>query len=226
MILLNTSEHFRQQEITSKSPNVQTTNTPLYQQTSLHFDNLFFLLQHLLRSPCTYATAYSYLFQVPLLSSFRQVNLAAQFDFLLTDKQVGSSETNPVPQQNLFFSLNLNNSQSDQLIKLYLDFYLKLFASFSYEPKYRRQFLFINVETTGINQAPQDLFGREQERESKSPQWELIDSDGDLETLEQTLVDLSEDDLVKLYYQIPFNGIFSFLWSYLIFQNESKEVRE
>ena len=39
------------------------------------------------------------------------------------------------------------------------------------------------------------------------------------------LIDLSEDDLVKLYYQIPFNAIFSFLWSYLSFQSELKNAK-
>ncbi len=224
--LLNISEHFRQRELISKSPNVQNINSPLYQHTTLHFENIFFLLQHMLRSPCSYATTYSYLFQVPLLSISKQLDLANQFDCLLTEKQVASTDIPTVSQQSLFLNLNLNNSYSDQFIKLYLDFYLKLLSSFSYEPKYRRQFLFINTNTTSTDQTELNFLEQDQSQQLKSSQWELIDSDGDLETIEQTLIDISEDDVVKLYYQIPFNGIFSFLWSYLNFQNESNNVRK
>lgn len=221
IILLNQSEWWRQHFISDKSPNLQQTNSSLYQYTHIHFENLFFLLQHFLRSPESYATNFSYLIQVPLLA-VKQTSLIADLDSVLTDLPGVENFSDINRAQNLFLNLNLNSSQSDPLIKIYFDFYLKFLASFSYEPKYRKHFLFIysadnknqesNCQTDKGSNIPQ------------SPIWELIDSDGDTETLEQSLIDMSEDDLIKLYYQIPFNGIFSFLWSYLSFQKEIKEV--
>ena len=214
IVLLNLSDHWRQASLLSKSMNLQQAGSPLYQYAHIHFDNLSFLMQHLLRAPDTYATNFSYLFQIPLLE-IKSNTLISDLDFVLTEAAtvaITNPSSSSLKQEDLFMNLNLSSSQSDPLIRLYFDFYLKLFAGFSYEPKYRRQFLFINLSKSGE--------GRSQSNEAKSTQWELIDSDGDLESLEQSLVDLSEDDLIKLYYQIPLNKIFAFLWSYLGLQKE------
>ena len=159
---------------------------------------------------------------MPLLA-VKQTPLIADLDSILTDLPGVENFSDLNRAQNLFLNLNLNTSQSDPLIKIYFDFYLKLIASFSYEPKYRKHFLLIY---SAENNKPQEINSQkdEEQKQPNSPIWELIDSDGDTETLEQSLIDMSEDDLIKLYYQIPFNGIFSFLWSYLSFQKEIKEV--
>lgn len=238
ILLLNQSDLWLQQSLATKQ--LSSTNQPqaqqqqqrqsparLYQLTSIHFENLFFLVQHLLRSPDTFATNFSYLLQVPLLT-LKPVPFNSDLEFILTDAaeclETGDQSNQRI--HNLFINLNLNSSQSDPLINIYFDFYLKLFAGFSYEPKYRRHFLGITFDSKlSKNQQDLDSDGiAEATGAVKSPTWELIDSDGDLESLEQMLIDLSEDDLIKLYYQIPFNGLFSFLWSYLSFQSELKNV--
>ena len=161
--------------------------------SNLHFDNIFFILQHLLRSPDSYPTKFSYLFQIPLIESTAN-------------------------------KLSLNTSQSDSLVNMYFDFYLKLFASFSYDIKYRRQFLFFNSKFTMPKSLSSDASAtpKEDTKVRDECNWEIIDLDGDLETAESVLVDISEDDLIKLYYQIPFNSIYNFLWSYL--KNQSSQA--
>jgi hypothetical protein len=171
--------------------NVSSNQQQLFSSfSSLHFDNTFFILQHLLRSPDSYPTKFSYLLQIPLI--------------------VDSSSSNN--------KLSLNTSQSDSLINLYFDFYLKLFASFSYDIKYRRQFLFVNKKFTMPKSSSSSgctATKEETNNNNNECNWEIIDLDGDLETAESILVDISEDDLIMLYYQIPFNSIYAFLWSYL-----------
>ena len=155
--------------------------------SNLHFENIYFLLQHLLRSPDSYPTKFCYLLQIPI------IELSAK-------------------------KLSLNTSQSDSLVNMHFDFYLKLFASFSYDIKYRRQFLFVNSKFTLTKSLSSDLASSKKEECN----WEIIDLDGDLETAESVLVEISEDDLIKLYYQIPFNSIYAFLWNYL--KNQSSQT--
>lgn len=207
----------------------------IFQYSNIHFENVYYLLQHYLHSPDTYATNFSYLLQVPLFlvdtNAFNSIK--HQLDTILkinstsdsnkqNNQQQQHQSVNKTQQQhyNLFQNLNLNSSQSDLLVKIYFDFYLKLFALFSYQVKYRKQFLFINFDQA---QKFENFMKLETDDSlttttTAKNNWELIDQDGDAESLEQTLIDISEDDLIKLYYQIPFNSIFSFLWAYLSFQ--------
>ena len=133
-----------------------------------------------------------------------------------------SNESN---QLNIFKNLSLNTSQSDPLVNMYFDFYLRLFASFSYDIKYRRQFLFVNSKAGAkLNSSKMNTQKNGMgDVETDESNWQLIDLDGDLETIESVLVEISEDDLIKLYYQIPFNNIYSFLWFYL--KNQASETQ-
>ena len=99
----------------------------------------------------------------------------------------------------LFKNLNLNASQSDPLVNMYFDFYLKCLASFSYEIKYRRHFLFVNSKTI-----PKRSLSSEE-----GASWQLIDLEGDVESVESVLVDISEDDLVR-YENFVHIWLFSF----------------
>ncbi len=212
--------------------NTNINSSLIFQYSNIHFENVYYLLQHYLHSPDTYATNFSYLLQVPLFlvdtNAFNSIK--HQLDTILilnstsdSNKQNNQQSVNKTQQQhyNLFQNLNLNSSQSDLLVKIYFDFYLKLFALFSYQVKYRKEFLFINFDQA---QKFENFMKLETDDSlttattTAKNNWELIDQDGDAESLEQTLIDISEDDLIKLYYQIPFNSIFSFLWAYLSFQ--------
>jgi hypothetical protein len=188
-LLLNQSEAYRSDLLaklmTSADQQQQQQQQLFFSFSSLHFDNIFFLLQHLLRSPQTYPSKFSYLLQVPLI--FSKANATTQ----------------------LFSNLQMNSSQSDSLANLYFDFYLKVLASFSYDIKYRKQFLFFN--TNKLNTAQQ---------QQKENNFEMVDLEGDLESVESVLVEISEDDLIQLYYQIPFSSIYSFLWHCLKSQSE------
>ena len=201
-VLLSESEHRR-------CNSILTHPASLLSISNIHFDNIFFTLNHLLRCPESYAMNFSNFLQIPLLIIDSATQKTTEsLDLILNNSPNSNQPTIENNKRNLFITLNLNSSYSDPLVNTYLDFYLKLIAVFAYEVKYRSQFLFVDVqrrETTG---------------ESLQSHWELVDSDGDLESVEQALVDISEDDLVKLYYQIPFNAVYSFLWSYLRHQDD------
>ena len=134
--------------------------------------------------------------------------------------------------------LNLNSSQSDPLINTYFDFYLKLFALFGHDIKYRKQFIFLASQpssSAAANEQARSAFESasmapislsENTEYSSLTNWQLVDQDGDLESPEQLFVEISEDDLVKLYYQFPFNHLYSFLWQYLKFQAEPGDNAE
>jgi hypothetical protein len=198
-LLINESENKRYNSLINYNSNL------FIQYSNFHFENTFFLIQHLLRSPNQYIVNYSYLFQFPLLLPISGSDYLQIFKFL-----------------------GLNNPQSDSLIHLYFDNYLKLFASFSYDVKYRSQFLFVNTNAKNKKfnkeNSNSNRFYDEQDVNSleASSNWQLVDLDGDLESIESVIVELKEDDLIKLYYQIPFNSIYSFLWDYLTFQNNDE----
>lgn len=104
------------------------------------------------------------------------------------------------------FKVEINSSKSDPLINLYFDGYLRLMVPFSRPIKRRDAFLFLTkpkIET---------LKRRMNKQADKC--WQFIDLEGETENLESLLVEISEDDLLQLYYQIPFNSLFKFLWSY------------
>jgi hypothetical protein len=189
--------------MSSSRNNIQATLNSFTQFSNLHFENVFFVLQHLLRSPEGYSNSFSYLFQVPLI--LNQVDLDTFY-------------SNPHNLNgyvlNLFKSLNLNSSQSDPLVNMYFDFYLKLFASFSYDVKYRRQFLFVNSKSA-FKPAVEIVNSETEGSNSITSNWQLVDLEGDLESIESVMIEISEDDLIKLYYQIPLYNIYSFLWCYL-----------
>ena len=203
-LLLNQSELYRSNLLEKlNDSNISSNQQLFFSFSNLHFDNIFFILQHLLRSPESYPTKFSYLLQLPLIFS---------------------NESN---QLNIFKNLNLNTSQSDPLVNMYFDFYLKLFASFSYDIKYRRQFLFVNskagLKSSVLKKTSTDsVDGSGVGVDTDESNWQLIDLDGDLESVESVLIEISEDDLIKLYYQLPFNNIYSFLWFYL--KNQTNET--
>ena len=211
----------RQSPSQSQANGTSASTTLSYQWANLHFDNIFFCLEHLLRSPDSYISSVSFLFQYPLL--------------LFTDNQPGQEEgsfghhgsTSQAAVVSFMHQLNFNSSQSDPLVNFYLDFYLKLFAIFAHDVKQRKQFLFLSSsasvssdpDTTGQHSFSLGLGDGAPSSSSGGANWQLVDLDGDLESLEQMLVEISEDDLVKLYYQIPVNALLDFLWQYLKFQN-------
>ena len=195
-LLVNESETKRYNSLLNYNNNL------FLQYSNFHFENTFFLIQHLLRSPDQYALNFSYLFQFPLLLPITDSENLKAFKFLC-----------------------LNSPQSDSLIHLYFDNYLKLFASFSYEVKYRSQFLFFTNKKSNngtLSRLNDDQNVKNLATSSNSSNWQLVDLDGDLENIESVIVELKEDDLIKLYYQIPFNSIYSFLWNYLIYQNNDE----
>lgn len=192
----------------------------IYEFSTVHFDNVFFLLQHLLRSPD--ALRFSRLVQLPLLID-PTTNTAAQQQHQL-----------------LFRQLGLNDFKSDQLINFYFDFYLRVFASFAYGIKYRREFLFISdrllqdvkKNLSGVGeQSTQEEIKLDQpdgdtDQQPSSSSWEFVNLEGHVESLESVMVDITEDDLIKMYYQIPLNQLLSFLWSYLEFQEDHIDDRQ
>jgi hypothetical protein len=220
-LLLNQSEQSR---IESLIRNTIDNAQMIYDYSSIHFENLFFVVQHLLRSPD--ALKFSFLIQLPFIEVPQSDSYNTAANNLQLHKQ-----------------LNLNNFKSDQLINFYFDFYLKFFASFSFNVKYRREFLFFNDKNlknvnkssdknnsnvksnfSPDNQLNCDLFDDQNEETNKPAQnnlWEFVNLEGDLESIESVLIDINEDDLIKLYYQIPFNKLFSFLWTYLEFQEQT-----
>ncbi|CAF0782953.1 unnamed protein product [Brachionus calyciflorus] len=179
---------------TNRIEALKIQNTSLITKFStLHFDNIFYVLQHLLHVPG--ALNFSYLIQLPFLSL-----------------------ENPSENSELYKTLNLNSSKSDSLINLYFDNYLKLIASFSYGILYRQEFL--GLSKSLIDRAKQKPNSQTTDPLSET-QWQFIDLEGESETIESILVDINEDDLIQLYYQIPFNNLFSFLWKYLEYQGRS-----
>lgn len=244
IVLTNQSEYMRQNSMLSnQQQQLLNSSSLIFQYSNIHFENIFYLVQHFLHSPESFSISFSYLFQVPLflIDSNAFNSIRQHLDLILSmqpsntiqeNSKLSGQKSQYQQQQNLFLNLNLNSSQSDLLIKIYFDFYLKLFALFSYQIKYRKEFLFINLESRDkynqfINKMETD------ESLTNNSSWELIDQDGDFESLEQSLIDISEDHLIKLYYQVPFNSIFTFLWSYLSYQikppssaNEKRKVQQ
>ncbi|RNA18051.1 ectopic P granules 5 -like protein [Brachionus plicatilis] len=173
------------------------------QFSTIHFENQFYVLQHLLRVQD--ALNFSSLIQVP---------------FLYLDCQNENAQ--------LYKSLSLNSSKSDGIINIYFDYYLKLIASFSYDILYRQESLGLSKhileKLKKTKSQPANLDPLSDTSEHSTNQWQFIDLEGEPESLESILTDVNEDDLIKLYYQIPFNNLFSFLWMYLEYQ--SKKPRE
>jgi hypothetical protein len=170
-----------------------------------HFENILFILQHILRSPESYAMKYSYYLQVPLL---------------LIDLNTGEELVDPVQIDRMLTELDLLSPQSDMLVNCYFDFYLKLLSSFSYEIKHRQQFLFIDKNSSS------NVVGSDATETNSNAMnnWQFVDLDGDIESIEQLYIQISEDDLMKLYYQIPFNAILRFLNHYFHFQQSAGKV--
>lgn len=188
-LFLNKSDLNRLETLKS----AQSTNS-IFKFSTLHFENLFFILQHLLRS--TESLKFSYLIQIPFLS-------------------LETANENVL----MYKLINLNNSKSDQIINLYFDYYLKIIASFSYEIKFRKEFLGLTNKLIENYK-----FKSKTEPEQEQNNWQFIDLEGETESIESILVDINEDDLIKLYYQIPFNSLFSFLWFYLEYQSDRQDT--
>lgn len=199
-LLLNNSEQHRMNSVLSSPSN-------LINFSNLHFDNVNFLLQHLLRSPDS--NRFSYLLQFP---SLLPAGVSSGQGLVQTLKL-----------------LNLNSSKSDQLVNLYFDSYIKLIASFSFEIVQRNEFLFLNTSfldnikrklASNSSSSIENNNNNNQNKlaSSSSNNWLFIDLEGETENVESLLVEINEDDLIALYYQIPFNSLFSFLWTYLEFQ--------
>jgi hypothetical protein len=222
-LFLNHSEHHRLEAVLRNSiDSVAIIN----EYSTLHFENIFFVLQHLLRAP--EAFRFSYLIHLPMLIDSNEINQRA----------VSSNTTELLLRQ-----LSLDNFKSDQLINLYFDFYLKVLGSFSHGIKYRREFLFFNdkfLKETKNNLSNTDnheeeyselnmdsmvgVAGTMAQAENASnnhAHWEFVNLEGDFETIESVMIEISEDDLIKMYYQIPLNKLFAFLWTYLEFQETS-----
>ena len=188
-LLLNVSE-------TNRTDSLKTYDLNLISKYSnLHFDNQFYLLQHLLRVQD--ALNFSNLIQIPFLYLHNQAENAKMYS-----------------------SLNLNSSKSDTIINLYFDHYLKLIASFSYDIMYRQESLGLTKHMLDKlkSKSIQVSASLAETNESSANQWQFVDLEGEPESLESILTDVNEDDLIKLYYQIPFNNLFSFLWMYLEYQ--------
>jgi hypothetical protein len=233
-LFLNHSEYHRLESVLRNSIDSVAIIT---EYSTLHFDNIFFVLQHLLRAP--EAFKFSYLLHLPMLIESSETN-----------QNAAANST----QELLLRQLSLDNFKSDQLINLYFDFYLKVLGSFSYGIKFRREFLFFNdkflKETKNNLSNTTDNSHREAEEYSElnidsmvgtagqvaqsggtssntnknSAHWEFVNLEGDFESIESVMIEISEDDLVKLYYQISLNKLFSFLWTYLEFQEVSSNT--
>lgn len=94
----------------------QNTNQSSFTTASLlHFDNCYFMIEHLLRVPN--CNQFAYLFQYPIIS----------IDTMIEKQKI-----------------ELNSSKSDPIINLYFDGYLRLLAPFSRTIKKRDAFMFMN----------------------------------------------------------------------------------
>ena len=135
----------------------------------------------------------------------------------------------------LFRQLSMETFKSDQLVNFYFDFYLRVFASFSYSIKYRREFLFFSEKfmkntRSNLSSTDPELDSAAGATSTTSPtksagnNWEFVNLEGDLESIESVMVEISEDDLIKLYYQMPLNRLFTFLWSYLEYQETASST--
>jgi hypothetical protein len=220
-LFLNHSEHHRYEAVLRNSIDSVAIIT---EYSTLHFENILFVLQHLLRTP--EALKFSHLIQLPVL-----VDSATTDTSLLLMRQ-----------------LSMDTFRSDQLINLYFDFYLRALAAFSHPIKHRREFLFFNdkfLKDTKNNlssshnntKEDEDQYGelnldsmvgtassvaQQQQQQaggnSSNAHWEFVNLEGDLESIESVMIEISEDDLIKLYYQMPLNKLYAFLWAYLEFQ--------
>ena len=204
-LLLDESERRRRAALVRCSPPLPPPQL-VAATAAFHFDNVFYLLQHLLRSPQLHAISLATCLHVPLL-----------FDPTTT-----TSTSTP---QTHVDALALHSSSSDALVHLYFDSYLKIVAAFAYDVKMRWQFL--NGVTSAASSAEwlkskaSASYNKQQQQQQQvsnavaDQPWQFIDLEGDVENADGLLVEMAEDDLIKLYAQLPFRAIFAFLWSYL-----------
>lgn len=104
-LLINHTETYR----------MTTSTTNFAAASSLHFDNVYFILEHLLRSPD--CGQFAHLVQFPIVSIG---NLVAKH------------------------KIDLHSSKSDPLVNLYFDGYLRLVVPFARHIKQRDAFLFLS----------------------------------------------------------------------------------
>jgi hypothetical protein len=102
---------------------------------------------------------------------------------------------------------NLTKHNMDHVLEKFLKFPLL----FTYDlNKTRRLFLTDDLQPTSFDQtAPVST------QAQNDNNWLFIDLDGDCENMDQVLIDLNEDDLINIYYKIPFYTLYNQLWSLL-----------
>lgn len=153
-LLINNSESYRIANSTAAAA------TAFSSASSLHFDNVYFILQHLLRAPDCGAH-FAHLLQFPIML---KETLPTRSNLNLNN----SSNSNINMTQ--LFQLQLHSSKSDPLVNLYFDGYLKLIAAFSGEIKQRDAFLF-------LNKARIEGFRRRMNKQADKC-WQFIDLEG------------------------------------------------
>ena len=102
-----------------------------------------------------------------------------------------------------------------------LNFYLKIFLLFTSKLKTREYFLneFYNLQQN--QQLGSDTL---ENKISANNNWLIIDLDGNLENIEESMIEIGEDELIKLYHKVSFNQLFHSLWEYLNSKNSKEAI--
>jgi hypothetical protein len=159
-LLINNSESYRIANSTAAAANAFSS------ASSLHFDNVYFILQHLLRAPeC--GAHFAHLIQFPIML---KETSPTRSNLNLNNNNNNNNNSNINMTQ--LFQLQLHSSKSDPLVNLYFDGYLKLIAAFSGEIKQRDAFLFLNKSKI-------EGFRRRMNKQSDKC-WQFIDLEGRL----------------------------------------------
>jgi hypothetical protein len=101
-----------------------------------------------------------------------------------------------------------------------LDKFLKFPLSFTYDMNKTRKLFLVDFDvdqsslpSTASTRDPHQLSTT---HNNNNDNWLFVDLDGDLECLDQVQIDLNEDDLIDMYYKIPFYAVYNRLWSILV----------
>ena len=101
-----------------------------------------------------------------------------------------------------------------------LNFYIKILLLFTTKLKTREYFL---NEFHNLEQAATASSTTLQQQVSAN-NWLFIDLDGNLENMEQSILEINEDELIKLYSKVSFSQIFHSLWQYVNNNGQNESI--